>query len=217
MKLLSKTAEERYQTAAGLVADLQRCLKELRQKAEIAPFPLGECDLSDQLIIPQKLYGREVEIQCLREAFDRACQGQKEVMLVSGLSGIGKTALVQEIYKPLTRSRGYFVTGKFDQLQRNMPYTAVVAAFRQLGRQLLTETEERLDAWTAQLLPTLGHNGKIITDMLPEFEAILGPQPSLPELPPEERQNRFNRVFERFVAVLARPEHPLALFIDDLQ
>ncbi len=217
MKLLAKTAEERYQSAWGIVADLKSCLTQLQASGYISDFPLGNQDISDKFQIPQKLYGREQEIETLMAAFERVSQGNTEMMLVLGYSGIGKSALVQEIYKPITRKRGYFIWGKFDQFQRTIPYSALVSAFSELVRQLLTESENRLELWREKLLAAFGPNGQIIIDVIPEVELIVGPQAPVAELGPTESQNRFNLVFQNFIRVFCQKEHPLVLFLDDLQ
>ncbi len=217
MKLLDKNAEERYQSSWGLLADLEICLSQLKEKDTIDPFPLGEQDISDQFQIPQKLYGRDKEIDTLLAAFERVATGSKEFMLVSGYSGIGKSALVQEIYKPIMRKNGYFILGKFDQFQRSIPYFAIVKAFSELVNLLLTESEEKLKIWKEKLLGAFGPNGQIIIDVIPEIEYIVGPQPPVIELGPTESQNRFNLVFQNFIKIFCRPEHPLVMFLDDLQ
>ncbi|AUT01473.1 serine/threonine-protein kinase PknK [Nostoc sp. CENA543] len=216
MKLMAKTAEERYQSALGIKADLEFCLMQERQ-GQIFPFTLASQDISDQFKIPQKLYGREPEIATLLTAFTRVSAGNKEMMLVAGYSGIGKSTLVQEIYKPITASRGYFIAGKFDQFQRNIPYSAVVKAFQFLIRQLLTESESQLQIWKDKILTALGINGQVIIDVIPELELIIGQQPPIQELGPTESQNRFNLVFQNFLRLFCQKEHPLVLFLDDLQ
>ena len=217
MKLLAKTAEERYQSANGLAIDLRKCLTAFESNGSIEKIIIGEEDVSARFEIPQKLYGREAEIGTLMAAFARVSGGTKEMMLVSGYSGIGKSALVNEIHKPIVEKRGYFISGKFEQLQRNIPYAALIMAFRGLMRQLLTESEAQIAAWREKLLTALGKNGQIIINVLPELELIIGTQPSVPELPPVESQNRFNLVFQRFVRVFTQREHPLVVFLDDLQ
>ncbi|HIK09355.1 MAG TPA: AAA family ATPase [Oscillatoriaceae cyanobacterium M33_DOE_052] len=217
MKLLAKTAEERYQSAWGIKADLEECLSQWQQTGGITEFTLGQNDSAEQLQIPQKLYGREREIDTLLAAFEAVSGGAKEMMLVSGYSGIGKSALVQEIYKPITRQRGYFISGKFDQYQRNIPYSAVVSAFSELIRQLLTESAAELSQWRQKLRAALGQNGQVIIDVIPEVELIVGPQPAVPELGPAEAQNRFNLGFQNFIRVFCQKEHPLVIFLDDLQ
>ena len=219
MKLMAKTAEDRYQSAFGIKADLERCLIELQTKGTISSFQLASQDISDQFQIPQKLYGREAEVETLLTAFERVARahGRVEMMLVAGYSGIGKSSLVAEIHKPNTRLRGYFTEGKFDQFQRNIPYSAVVTAFKRLVRQLLTESEAQLNLWRAKLLAAFGANGQVIIDVIPEVELIVGKQPAVPELGPTESQNRFNLVFGNFIRAFCTKEHPLVIFLDDLQ
>lgn len=217
LKLMAKNAEDRYQSARGLKADLEACLRQWQAKGQIDPFPLGQHDVSDRFQITQKLYGREREIETLMAAFDRVSQGASELMLVSGYSGIGKSALLQEVYKPITRQRGYFIAGKFDQLQRNIPYASIIQAFRSLVLQLLTESQSAIASWREKLLGALGSNGQVMLEVIPEVELIIGSPPPLPDLPPTEAQNRFNLVFQNFIKVFTQPEHPLVLFLDDLQ
>ena len=217
MKLLEKTAEARYQSAWGIVADLEECLEQLRTKGRISDFDLAQKDITDKFQIPQKLYGREREIETLLAAFGRVSNGTTEIMLVSGYSGIGKSALVQEVYKPITKASGYFIAGKFDQFQRNVPYAAVVKAFGSLVKQLLTESETQLGAWKEKLLAAFGDNGQIIIDVIPDVELIVGKQPPVQELGATEAQNRFNLIFQKFIRVFCSVEHPLVIFLDDLQ
>lgn len=217
MKLMAKTAEDRYKSAYGLKADLERCLAELRRNGNIPDFSPGEDDFSDRFQIPQKLYGREDEIATLMSAFDRVSDGATEMMLVSGYSGIGKTSLIQELYKPIARERGYFISGKFDQVVRSIPFGALIQAFHGLVRQLLTESEESLARWRSILSAALGINGGVLAEVIPEIELIIGKQEPPTELGPTESLNRFQLVFQNFVGALARREHPLAVFLDDLQ
>jgi PAS domain S-box-containing protein len=218
MKLLAKTVEERYQTAAGIEADLRRCLAEWESHGRIEPFSLGGCDVSDRLLIPEKLYGREREIDALLASFDRVvANGTPEFVLVSGYSGIGKSSVVNELHKALVPPRGLFAAGKFDQYQRDIPYATLVQAFHSLVRPLLGKSDAELGGWRDALLETLGPNGRLMTDLVPELKLIIGDQPPVPELPPRDAQRRFQLVFRRFIGVFARPEHPLALFLDDLQ
>ncbi|MBD2041890.1 AAA family ATPase [Microcoleus sp. FACHB-672] len=217
MKLIAKTAEERYQSAYGLQADLEECRQQLHSTGIISNFPLGRHDISDKFQLPQKLYGRQLEIETLLAAFERASDFKSELMLIAGYSGIGKSALVQEIYKPITKKRGYFITGKFDQYQRNIPYSGIIRAFQELIKQLLTESEAQLNQWRKKLLEALGLNGQVIVEVIPELELIVGKQTAVPELGPDESQNRFNLAFKNFIKVFTQPEHPLALFLDDLQ
>ncbi|MEG4055474.1 MULTISPECIES: AAA family ATPase [unclassified Microcoleus] len=223
MKLMGKNAEERYQSAIGIKADLEECLNQLHTTKNISVFAIGCQDISNRFQIPQKLYGREREIDSLMTAFARVSgQGQdatakSSMMLISGYSGIGKSALVQELYKPITQQRGYFISGKFDQYQRNIPYSAIVSAFQDLAKQLLTESEAQLKEWREKLLDALGINGQVLIDVIPEIELIIGKQPAPPELGAAEAENRFNFVFQNFIKVFTKPEHPLTIFIDDLQ
>lgn len=217
LKLMAKNAEDRYQSAWGLRADLQRCWEAWQATGEIPEFPLGSQDSYDRFAIPQKLYGRESEVRSLLQTFDRVRYGQSELLLVAGYSGIGKSVLVAEVHKPITAAKGYFIAGKFDQFQRNIPYSAVAQAFGTLVRQLLAETAEQLARWRVKLLDALGSNGRAIVDAIPEIEQIIGPQPPLIELGPAESQNRFNRTFQNFIQVFCAPEHPLVIFLDDLQ
>ncbi|MEG4970352.1 AAA family ATPase [Microcoleus sp. B6-A1] len=244
MKLMAKMAEDRYQSAWGINADLKTCLAQFRN-GKFQAFSLGYQDIYPQLQLPQKLYGRESQIESLLSAFDRLASRQEkqvgaglannlsnptttqsqnrpvetqtELMLISGYSGIGKSALVQELYKIITQKSGYFIAGKFDQLQRDIPYQALVAAFQELVRQLLTETQAQLEQWQEKIRGALGSNGQIIIDVIPEVELIIGKQNPVPELPPTEARNRFNLAFQNFIQVFCQKEHPLVLFLDDLQ
>ena len=217
MKLLSKTAEERYQSAHGLVADLETCALQWAEHAKIEPFQLATRDVPDRFLISQKLYGRDREVALLHRAFDWVCGGPSAMVLVSGYSGIGKTSLIQELYKPIVMQRGAFAAGKFDQVVRDIPYGALIQAFQGLVQQLLAQSEERLAVWRDRLLKALGPNGGVIVEVIPEIELIIGPQTRPPVLGPTESQNRFRFVLQNFVGTLARPEHPLVIFLDDLQ
>ncbi|WP_438044555.1 sensor histidine kinase [Sorangium sp. So ce128] len=218
LKLLAKMAEDRYQTARGLKHDLERCLSAWRATGRIEPFPLAEHDVSGRFEIPQKLYGREEEVVALLRAFERVMgTGVPELVLVSGYSGIGKSALVHELYRPIVRERACFLSGKFDQYKRDIPYFTLVQAFRELVQEILTEDEDRIAAFRQRLLGALGINGQLIVEVIPQLELVIGRQPPVPELPPTEAQNRFRIVFRHFIGVFARKEHPLALFLDDLQ
>jgi PAS domain S-box-containing protein len=218
MKLLAKTAEERYQTAAGVEADLRRCRAEWESHNRIEPFALGSCDVSGRLLIPEKLYGREREIDTLIASFDRVvATGTVELVLVPGYSGIGKTSVVNELHKALVPPRGLFASGKFDQYKRDIPYATLGQAFQSLVRSLLTQSEEELGRWREALLGALGPNGQLIVNLVPELELVIGKQMPVADLPPQDAQNRFQMMFRRFLGVFARKEHPLALFLDDLQ
>jgi PAS domain S-box-containing protein len=218
MKLLSKTAEERYQTATGVERDLLRCQSQWESRGSIDDFPLGEQDTPDRLLIPERLYGRDPEVDTLLKAFDRiVAGGRPELVLVSGYSGIGKSAVVNELHKPLVPPRGLFASGKFDQYKRDIPYATLAQAFQSLVRPLLSKGEDELHEWRDALREALEPNGLLIVDLVPELKHVIGEQPPVPELPPSEAQRRFQLVFRRFIGVFARPEHPLALFLDDLQ
>ncbi len=216
-KLMSKNAEDRYQSSLGLKQDLECCLKQWQETGRVERFELGLQDRCDRFLIPEKLYGRENEIRTLLNAFDRVAVGNTELMLVSGFSGIGKTVVVNELYKPIVRQRAYFIKGKFDQFNCNIPFSAFVQAFRSLMGQLLAESDADLASWKAQILDAVGENGQVITDVIPELERIIGQQPPVVELSGGAAQNRFNLVFGKFVCVFATKEHPLVIFLDDLQ
>jgi predicted ATPase len=217
MKLLAKVAEDRYQSAWGIQADLQSCLQQLQTHGKIAAFPLAEHDQSDRFQISQKLYGRESDVKALLAAYDRVARGNCELILVSGSAGTGKSALVQELYRSMTLQRGYLIAGKFDLFHRDKPYTSLIAAFRDLIRQLLSETAEEIARWQEHLLLALGDNGQVIIDAIPEVQLILGEQPAVPDLPPTAAENRFNLVFQNFIQVFTQPDHPLVIFMDDVQ
>jgi PAS domain S-box-containing protein len=218
MKLLAKTAEERYQTATGLERDLRRCLSQWEARGRIDDFPLGENDTPDRLLIAEKLYGRARAVDALLAAFDRVfTSGAPELVLVSGYSGIGKSAVVHELHKALVPPRGLFGSGKFDQYKRDIPYATLVQAFQSLVRPLLGQSEAELTGWREALLEALGPNGRLMTDLVPELSLVIGDQPPVPELPLQDARRRFQLVFRRFISVFARPDHPLALFLDDLQ
>jgi diguanylate cyclase (GGDEF)-like protein/PAS domain S-box-containing protein len=217
MKLLSKDAEDRYQSASGLLSDLEECKRELLCKGRIDAFVPGAGDIPQEFRIPQKLYERASEINALMASFERVSRGGSEITLLSGAPGIGKTMLVKELYKPLTRQRGYFISGKFDQYTRNIPYSALLQAFRSLIKQVLTESLDAVTAWRRRLLTALGPNGAIITEVIPDLELIIGTQPQVLSLAQVEAQNRFQLTFQNFVRTFARPEHPLVIFLDDVQ
>ncbi|OSJ07840.1 hypothetical protein BST63_39850 [Bradyrhizobium canariense] len=217
MKLLAKTAEERYQTASGVEADLRRCLIERQRHGRIEPFPLAAHDMSDQLLIPEQLYGREFEIASLLASFERVVGGGRpELVLVSGYSGVGKSSVVNELHKPLVPPRGLFASGKFDQYKRDIPYATLAQAFQSLIRPILAKNEEDLGRWRDGIREALGPNGQLMVDLVPELKLIIGDQLPVPELPPKDAQSRFQLVFRRFIGAFTR-EHPLALFLDDLQ
>jgi predicted ATPase/signal transduction histidine kinase/tRNA A-37 threonylcarbamoyl transferase component Bud32 len=217
LKLLAKSPEDRYQSAWGLQADLENCLTQLQETGKIVKFKLGTEDISDRFKIPEKLYGRDQDIADLIAAFKRVSNGAKEMILVAGYSGIGKSALIREIYQPVVQLGGYFISGKFDQFQRGTPYSAVVSAFSELVSLLLSQSEEFLEKWRGKIMAALGNNAQIIIDVIPEIEFIIGPQPAVPVLKPAEAQNRFNLVFQNFIHLFCAKDHPLVIFLDDLQ
>ncbi|MGI0489042.1 trifunctional serine/threonine-protein kinase/ATP-binding protein/sensor histidine kinase [Pantanalinema rosaneae CENA516] len=216
-KLMAKNAEDRYQSALGLQHDLHTCLTQWQATGKIATFTIATCDISDRFLIPETLYGRATEVQTLLAACDRVAHGKSELMLVAGFSGIGKTAVVNEVHKPITRQRGYFIKGKFDQFNRNLPLSAFVQAFRDLIRQLLAESDTQLQRWKTKILAVLGDNGQVVIDVIPDLELIIGKQSAVPELSGSAAQNRFNLLFQRFIQVFTQKEHPLVIFLDDLQ
>ncbi len=216
-RLLAKNAEDRYQSAQGLQHDLETVLSMYETASGVTEFQLGKKDYSGRFLIPQKLYGRDKEIHELMQAYNRCAEGSRELMLVSGYSGTGKSALVKEVHKPITQHRGYFIEGKYDQFQRGVPYFALLQAFGELMNMLLTEKEHTLLSIKAAIQEAVGAEGKVLTDVLPPLEHIIGPQPEVAEVGGMEAQNRFNYVFRKLVNVLASAEHPLVLFIDDLQ
>jgi len=218
MRLLAKAPEDRYQTAEGVEADLQRCLSNWEEHGRIDSFPLGARDASKRVMIPEKLYGREREVEMLLAAFDRVVgQNSTELMLVSGYSGVGKSSVVNELHKALVPPRGIFATGKFDQYKRDIPYGTLAQAFQTLVRQILGRNESEIARWRDRLLDALGSNGQLIISLIPEIELIIGTQQTVADLSPQEAQARFHSLFRRFLEVFAQPEHPLALFFDDLQ
>jgi predicted ATPase/signal transduction histidine kinase len=216
-KLMAKNAENRYQNALGLKHDLQICLAQLQQTGTIESFILAEQDPSDRFLIPEQLYGREPEVSTLLNAFERVSKGIAEILLVAGCSGIGKTVVVQEIHKPIVRQRGYFIKGKYDQFQRNIPFSAFVQAFRDLMEQLLSESDAQLHTWKTQILVAVGEHGQVLIDVIPELERIIGRQLPAPELSGSAAQQRFNLLIQKFVRLFTTAAHPLVLFLDDLQ
>jgi len=216
-KLMAKRAQGRYQSAWGLKEDLQECLDRLESIGYVEPFDLGLKDFSDSFEMPQKLYGREEDIQTLLSCFDRVARGAREMMLVSGYPGIGKSSLVHEIHKPIVQRWGFFISGKYDQFKQNIPYVSIIQAFQELVGILLTESEESLAFWREKISKVLGPNGQVIIDVIPEAEFIIGKQPTVPDLPPVESQNRFNYTFQNFMGVFASYDHPLVIFLDDMQ
>ena len=217
LKLMAKTIEQRYQSATGLKHDLQRCQREWTDTQHITPFALGQQDIAERFQVSDKLYGRHDDVLTLLQAFDRVSQGEAEMMLVSGVSGIGKTALINEAHKPITRQRGYFIKGKFDQFKRDIPFSALMQALRLLIQQLLTEEEEQRQLWKAAFSAALGQHADVIIEVIPELSQLMGHQPQATALEGQAAQNRFHLFFQRFIGVLTSEAHPLVLFLDDLQ
>jgi predicted ATPase/signal transduction histidine kinase len=218
LKLLSKRPEDRYQTAAGLRDDWKRCRIELSRQGSITAFELGRHDAADTLEISQTLHGREAQVLTLLGAFRRVLTSRKpELLLVSGYPGIGKTALVRELYDPIVEQRGLFVAGKFEENERDVPLSTFVKAFRQLVLDILSGGQEEVSAWQERLTGALGPDGAVVADIIPPLRLLIGPQPPAPELPPRESKNRFRAAFRRLTSAFARRGQPLVLFLDDVQ
>ncbi len=218
LKCLSKMAGDRYQSAYGLKEDLEDCQERLNEKGRIEYFFPGFHDISERFQIPQKLYGRQREIDDLIGIFERvAGEGTSEMALVCGYAGIGKSFLISEMQKSIVEHRGYFIQGKFNQYQRHIPYDCLIQAFQELVRQLLTESDVQIVGWKDRLQDAFGPNGQVIIDVIPEVELIVGKQPPTQKLPPDESQNRFNTVFQKLVHTIAKADHPLVIYLDDLQ
>ena len=217
MKLLEKNAEDRYQSAFGLLYDLENCLIQLQTTGEISNITLGEQDRSSHLQIPQRVYGREAEVMMLLSTLDRMRRGNTEIVFISGCAGLGKSWLVYKIYKSIVRANGYFIDSRFEQFNRDIPYSFLLEAFQDLLRQILTETAAKVQVWRQKILNAIGGNCQVIIEVIPEVELIVGPQPPVPDLGANEAKNRFNLVFQKFIRVFTQKEHPLVIFLDDLQ
>ena len=217
MKCLAKTPEARYQSAEGLRTDLESCLEQWERTGTISLFIPGQQDIARQFVIPQKLYGREAEIEQLMAALERVSERKgAELFLISGYAGVGKSMLARELQQPVIARHGYFLEGKYEQFKRNIPYAGLIEAFQHFVRQIMTESDERIAAWKANILRAVGANGRVLTEVIPDLTYILGDQPAIPELPSAEAQHRFNWVLQQFVNTCASPDHPLCLFLDDL-
>lgn len=216
-KLLNKMPEERYSSSLGLHYDLQLCRTKWENKEDEGQIVLGTRDIKDQITLSQNLYGREEQVAMLLDAFKQVSEGRKEIVFIAGYSGVGKTSLVKEVHKPIVHQKGHYIQGKFDQLQRSIPYSAIVVAFQHLVKQVLSESEERLREIKTRLLDALGNVGGVVIEVIPEVELIIGKQPPVPRLNPSDAQIRFNLVFQNFVRVFSQREHPLVIFLDDLQ
>jgi predicted ATPase/class 3 adenylate cyclase len=217
LKLLAKEPESRYERAEGLLADFERCLRSLNEDGRIAEFALGDFDTRELFQISQRFYGRGPELEVMLSAFAEAAGGKSRSLFIAGYSGVGKSALVHQIQKAVVKRDAYFLSGKFDQLHRNVPYATMVQAFKGLIRGLLKESDEQLRPLRAALQECLGANGQVMLDVIPDLELIIGPQPPVEELPPAEAHNRFHRVLRSFIQVFATARHPLVFFLDDLQ
>ena len=215
-KLMAKNAEKRYQSARGLFKDLNKA-EAAYNSGTTDSFELGEDDSSSHFNIPGKLYGREQEIGSLLEAFEKVCEGSREVVMVSGYSGVGKSALVKEIHKPVTGKKAYFIRGKYDQYQTNKPYYGMIEAYRKLIQQFLVEGDERIAEWKDIFLEAFGPNGQLMIDVIPELELIIGKQPPVTELVGDAAKTRFTLLFRNFIRALTSTGNPLVVFLDDLQ
>jgi len=216
-KLLAKNPDQRYLSMTGLKHDILFCQQQWQTKQTQIKFTLGEKDISDRLQIPAKLFGRTNEVEKLLAAFDHISQGAAGLLLVSGSSGMGKSSLIHEIQKPITGKKSFFIEGKFEALQRNIAYFALIQGIRSFIQQILAEDKETLAQYREEILLAIGKNGKVIIDVIPELTSIIGQQPDVPTLLPAENKNRFLRVFQDFIQALATQEHPLVMFLDDLQ
>ena len=217
MKVMAKRAEARYQSHSGLSADLLACVDQLENQGSLSDFPLARLDIPKELQIAPGLYGREDEIAALEAALERVSQGAAEMMLVSGSAGVGKTALVGEIHRSIAQKNGYLISGKFDQLRHNIPYSALIQALRGLIREISVANKSGRERWKSRIRAALGPNGQLVTRVIPELEQIIGPQPTLPEMGALEARNRFTAVLLDFISVFCEKTHPLVIFLDDLQ
>ncbi len=217
MKLMAKRAETRYQSHSGLTADLLACVEQLENQGSLSDFPLGRQDVPQELQIAPGLYGREDEIAALEAALERVSQGATEMMLISGSAGVGKTALVGEIHSSVAQKNGFFISGKFDQLRHNIPYSALIQSLRGLIREVSFETNPGMERWKGRIRVALGPNGQLMTRVIPELEQMIGPQPPLPEMGALETRNRFTAILLDFISVFCEKTHPLVIFLDDLQ
>lgn len=217
LKLLSKSPEERYQSAYGLLADLQRCVLSLNEAGELRPFEIASSDKASRFRMPRMLFGREQEVGALQEAFELACVGASAFVLVTGHAGSGKTALISELKVPIRREGGQFITGKCDLMNREIPFSPILQALRRLLQQVWSESPERLAQLRLQMVEALGNGAGVITEFLPEAAKLLGASPSVEHLPPAEAAVRFRRLLPIFIKNFAGREHPLVLFLDDLQ
>ncbi|MCD6586046.1 MAG: AAA family ATPase [Desulfobacteraceae bacterium] len=217
MKLLSKSPDQRYQSAYGIKADLLYCLKQSHSGAPFPPFQIARHDVSEQFRFPEKIYGREVEMAMLIDEFNRVKENNIGISMIAGYSGIGKSRVVEEIQKYVVKKGGHFISGQYEQLQQDIPYSGLIQAFQEIIKQILTKPVDQIDDWRHKLIDALGSNARVVVDVLPEIEFIIGKHPPVTELSPKDARNRFHMVFEKFLQVLASKEHPLTLFIDNMQ
>lgn len=217
LKLMSKRAEDRYQSMFALKKDLLKCKNQLKTMGHIDSFEIASYNVSSHFQIPEKLYGRQSEIDLMVGQFLEMCKGKMEILLVSGFSGVGKTTLIHEMYKPIVEHRGYFISGKYNQFTRDSPYGGIIQAFNELIAQILGEGEASIANWKKNIAEHLSSNVNVLVNIIPSLELITGPQPPVVELGPTESQNRFNSFFLEFLKIFSTAEHPLIVFLDDLQ
>lgn len=218
LTLLSKSVDDRYQTASGLIHDLENCLNQWESQRDISPFPLKRKDVSQNFLLPRRLYGREQEVKELIGAFKRVTnKGVSELAMISGHPGSGKSSLVNEIQPVVSEMKGFFISGEFQQFKKDAPFSNIAYAFNDLILFILSMNERDMNEWAQRLRSSMGSEGKALVEVLPQLELLIGPQPTLPQLPLNEAQNRFRRVFKSFVKEFGKREHPLVMFLDDLQ
>lgn len=217
MKFLAKNAEDRYQSILGIKLDLQKCIESLKTKGVIEDFSIASKDNLNKFQVSQKLYGRKKELANLMAVYNHVCNGRYEFMLLSGPSGIGKSDLVHEMQQFVFQRKGSFISGKYDRHKNKIPYSAIIDAFKDLIKVVLTENSTTIQSIQNNLKEKLGNNGKVITNVIPELEFLIGKQPPVEELPAIESQHRFNFIFKEFVTSFLRPGNALVIFLDDLQ
>ena len=213
LKLMAKHPADRYQSAYGLLADLKKCREQL--KTQIIDFEIGQSDVADKLAIPQKIYGRDADIKKLTDSFDRIARGSLEAMLLTGGTGMGKSRLVEEIYLPVRRRNGFFISSEFDRLKQDIPYASMMQAFRELIRQILTFEETYINEWRDLLLRELGDDCRLLVGVVPELETITGLPPVFSELSTVELKKKFHLIFQKFISLFATADHPLVIFMDN--
>ncbi|MGM0452952.1 MAG: AAA family ATPase [Thermodesulfobacteriota bacterium] len=218
MRLMEKPPESRYQSAYGIRADLARCLEQLKSAGHLdSAFSPGRHDAPETLILSDALYGRQDPLRTLCQEFERVCEGKAGIVMISGYPGVGKTRLVESFKSYVMENEGYFITGRFEQLQQNIPYSAFIDAFGRMIGQILTESAGQVEAWRKRLLSALGANADIITTIIPELQYIIGTPAEVAELSPADAENRFTLTFDKFFRAFGTPAHPLVIFIDNMQ